>query len=502
MKKLAITVLCTSSLAFGESYYPIGFPLFKQLSDDRRIEKMSESFMFTRPIYDNISAKQSSFWHEALWQKVGCWGSSVQIMPMYQQSLFSPQVARYFFIDHQHTLVIRGDNVPPLPSNPNVRNIRAEWLTLPDTFFGTISINPRQRQFGLWVEASQNIQTFLHHEFFKDIWFGVAFPFQTVENSLRPTQERFSPPTDTFPATSIEAFNRGTMAYGKISPTKRTERGVSEVYFRFGTTFLARDGFVIGLLSALVAPTVGPAKADYLFNPFLGHNGAWGFETAAHFELPLNRDVDCKLITLFFDIDNLFFLRNYQWRTLDLRFKQFSRYLLLNRNDGIKNIPGVNVLTRRVKVNPFNFVDLCAGFRFQFSVFEVEVAYNLWAHGDEEICLAEPFPEIYGIAGDGALVPGTNIGATANESNIRELAPNDVDGLGNPIFLPLHEYDLDFRSGIARAAVTHRASFAIGAIHDECRFALFWGVGGFVEIPQENTALKQWGVWGKVGGTF
>ena len=505
MKKLLVPVVLFSfsMFLFSDTDVPIGAPLFKEPPRDRRVELSSQSFMFTRPVYSNIAAQIASYWHDMIYEKIGCKALSAQVIPIYQESIDSSPQGRYFLINHKNTLVFKGDNMININMTPSARDVRAEWFGLPNDFVGTFSINPKQKQFGVWIEFNKDLKTFSCDDVFKSIWVGVAFPFQSVENNLRPGQLLVSGQADEFPHDIIQAFNQSTYCYAKIRNGKKTKKSVAELHFKLGTTFMARDGFQIGAYSSLIFPTFGHQNAEFIFDPFLGHNRHFGFGSGVNFQFPLNCDIECKLISLFFNIENLVFLRNFQHRTLDLRFKPWSRYLLFNKKDGTQNIPGVNVLTRRVKMQPFNMVDLTAGFRVQAGWLEAEIGYDLWAHGNEELKLKKPFPkDEFGIAGDGTLVPDTNIGATASKSTINERAPIDRDENNNPTFVAIKELDLDRHSGIARAAVAHRAHFAIGAVHDECTFALSWGIGGFVEIPQNNSALQNWGVWGKVGGTF
>ncbi|MEX0940157.1 MAG: hypothetical protein WDZ41_02265 [Candidatus Babeliales bacterium] len=498
MKKLLVSLLLIFMITFLHADPPIGFPLFKTAPIDRRVEKTAQSFLFYRPIFQNIAAQLSSYWHDAVYEKIGCLMHSFQIMPMYQQSFSNAPVARYFLINQKNTLVFKGDMAPA----PNLRDVRAEWLQLPNDFVGTFSLNPKQKQFGIWFELNQDLKKFSIRDLFASLWVGAAFAFQIVENTLQPSQLLISGPSQNSPKDIIAAFNRTNMRFGKIANRKRENKSVSELQFKLGATLMARDGFQIGGYSSVIFPTAKHQDPTYMFDPFLGHNRHFGFGSGVHFQLPLNRDVDCKLVALFFNVENLFFLRNFQRRSLNLRFKPWSRYLLLNKRDGTMNIPAINVLSPCVKVQPFNFVDLSAGLRIQVKWCEFEIGYSFWAHGDELLELPHPFPEDYGIAGDGALVPGTNIGATASESTIANRAPNDLNSSNQPTFVPIRERDLDLRSGAARAGLAHRIHCALGIVHDQCTFALFWGLGGFVEIPQNNTILQNWGLWGKIGGTF
>ena len=456
--------------------------------------------MFTRPIYQNIAAQNSAYWHDAVYEKIGCKKLSFQVIPMYQQSIESKAAARYFLINQKNTLVFKGDDVI---QNVNERDVRAEWLRLPCDFIGTFSLMPKQKQFGVWMELNKDLATFTCNKYFQSLWVAAAFPYQEVRNNLQPSECIVSTGTVIADHKSIvSAFNDTRMCFGKISPKRTKRRSISEIYLKLGNTFMNDNGFQIGAYTGVIFPTFGHQNPEFMFNAFLGHDRHFGFVSGLNFQFALNCDTDCKLIALIFSIENQYYLRNYEHRTFDLRFKPWSRYMLFNQNDGTKNISGVNVLSPRCKIQPFNFVDLTAGFRVQSGWLEAELGYNMWAHGDEEVQLQKPFPEIYGIAGDGTLVPGTNIGATASASKINELAAIDKNANGQPTFVPIHEYDLDFKSAAARGVVAHRAYASLSFVLDQCTFALFWGLGSFVEIPQNNTALWNWGVWGKVGGIF
>ena len=498
MKKIVLTFLFFSFTSALLSDPPIGQPLWILTPSNRKVKKTSQSFMFTRPVFRNIAAQTSTFWHDAVYDKPGCLLSSIQVLPIYQQSITSQETAQYFLLNHKDTVVIKGDSAV---QNSNERDIRAEWVGLPSNFVGTLSLTPKQRQFGFWMEFNQDIKKFLCNEYFKSIWIGFAIPFQYVENNLQPEQFLPTGTSQTFPHTILQAFNQSTQRYGKISDKKLIRKSISQVCLKLGTTFMNRDGFQLGMYSCALFPTFGHQNPEFMFNPMLGHNRHFGFGSGVNVQLPLNDDIDCKLISFIFNIENLYFFGNNQRRTLDILFKPWSRYLLLNKNDGTTNIPGVNILTRKVRAKPYNFVDLDAGFRVQIGCIEGEVGYNLWGHGDEKLQLKKPFPEKFGIAGDGTLVPGTNIGATASKSTINNLASND-EASGNPTFVPIKEFDLDLRSGATRGTVVHRAHVAIGFVHSGCKLAWFFGIGGFGEIPQSNAALKNWGIWAKAGGTF
>lgn len=470
--------------------------MFAQTSD--HFEKNAQSFMFTRPVYRNFASEQTA-WHDFIYEYCGSFGMSFQAIALYQHSLVLRNVARYFLINRKNTLIVKGDSV----SDAALRDVRAEWVGLPDNFIGTMSLNPKQQQASLWLELNQDLSRLFPFDFFKSFWISLATPIHYIENDINlmqtVQQTAQGPGSNVVPHDIFQAFNQNSWKFGKMRLTSKKKIQIAEIIFKLGTIFMDRDGFQIGAYTSFIAPTAEVQKATYIFNPFIGHNRHFGFGTGVNFQFPLNSDLAHYLLAFFFNVENIFFIRNTQFRSVDLKNNQWSRYLLLNKDDGTVNIPAINVLTRKFKVQPFNMVDVSVGFRLQTEHLELETGYSVWAHGDEELKLHRLFPENYGIAGDGTLVPGTNIAATASNSTIKQRSANDLTLAGQPTFIPIQQSDLDFYSGCARAAVTHRFHLACNIMLFTKLYAGFLGAGVFFETPQENTALSNWGIWAKIG---
>lgn len=453
------------------------------------------TFMFTRPVYRNIAAQQA-IWHNILFDQT-CEGSAgLQIVPIYQRSISNDGVSSYFLYKHQNSLTVKGDaavTIPPgtLPINA-LRDVRAEWVGLPTDFDGFMSVNPKQKQFGLWLEYKQDFLKVIDHPWFDSLWVSLAAPVQIIKNNINITSNS---------SALLEAFDNPDWNYAKFSNQTFKKVALAEFIAKFGVKMLNRDGFQFAVTTILTAPLHGRQNPEYVFNSFVGHNRHFGFGTGVLLQLPLNRDLCCKLISFYLNVENIYFIRNTQHRTFDLMGKPFSRYLLFNKIDGTTNIPGANVLTLKVHVRPYNMVNLASGFRWNSNGLEVEIGYDLWARGREKIRLKEYFPnDVYGIAGVGT-IPGTGIGATASLSNITEQAPNDqVDGQN--VFVGLNFNDgssLDLTSAAAASALTNGAHLSVGYTLEYDQADIFFGVGGFVEVPHYNTALENAGFWVKVG---
>ena len=456
----------------------------------------SQSFMFPHQAYQNL-AMQQALWHDIIYNKKGIARCAYQISGVYQQSVSDERTTQYFLPACTHgSLLVTGDNSPEKP----IRNIRAEWLGITSSQFrGNLSINPIQRELGFIIEFNQDCGRLFDLSFLKDYWVSLALPIMMVENNLNFKQFDVNGTNNHQPTDIVSAFNQPAWRFSKWRPTSKSKIGLAEIAIRFGKAYLAQDNFEVVYYSGFSIPTTKKQSAKYLFNPFVGYNGHLGFRTGVNFQLTLNKNTAHYASCLFLNLESIFFLHNTQYRTFDLMDKQFSRFLQFNIINGPpnQNIPGVNVLTTKAHVHPYNLMDIAMGFRIKGQRAEFEIGYSLWAHGREKVEVA-CFDEIYGIAGNGPLDPtaATPVASSASLSTIKDQAPNDV------VFVVVLKRDIDHESGSSKAALNHKAHMSLGYTNKGNRVDGFLGIGAFYEIPQKNTALQNWGFWLKCGAVF
>lgn len=462
----------------------------------------SQSFMFTRPATHNLAMQQAQ-WHNHIYQKSGSVLGSLQIVPFYQKTPGcdcdeGDEAAGYFLPNCKRSLIVAGDNVVLTTA----RDVRSEWFDIPNHGFnGKLSLSPQQKQYGVLLEYHQDIKRFSDESLLEMFWASVTMPFVGVKNELHVQQrDVINPGTAAgLPKDIVEAVKQSRWRYGKLDNQALKQSGLTELKFRLGAALYAKKGFEVDVYNLLSAPMSGKQCPDFLFSPFIGNNGHWSIGAGVNFQFPLTRkDADYPLF-FFFNAEHQFLIRNKQFRTFDLQGKPWSRFLLLNSSDGTQvNVPGVNVLTRRVTVKPDSFGDISTGLRVRSNSLEAELGYNLWAHGDERIHLRKTFckecrEEIplgdFGIAGSVA-------GRSASGSTIANQAADDG------AFVTLNELMLDLNSGAGRSAVTHRIHGSVGFGHNGESYDGFINVGVFYEHPQKNAALKMWGMWAKVGASF
>ncbi len=453
----------------------------------------SRSFMFTKPGYYNIVAEQA-LWHDIVYNKKGHVRAGLQLIPFFQRSIDLNKSARYFLFDRKTELVIAGDDI----SNRNTRDIplrdvRAEWLNLPSDFEGTLSINPQQQQYGFTLEYSQDLKRWLDVPFVRDMYISLLIPFASVANDLNITQTNVSNEGSTFPEDIIQAFNQPAWNYGKIAPCKKHRNELAEIKILLGTCYESRDYFQVNYNSVVVIPLAKRENAEYLFSPVVGNNHHFGIGAALNIQALLNRNPETIAWCFFLDLESTILIRNHQWRTFDLRKNPWSRFIPMNTlgAEPNTNVPGVNLLTRKATIKPFNVVDFAMGWRTKTKKSEFEAGWGIWGHGYERIDHIHEIDTIFGIA-------GTDPGTTASRSTIGQQAPNDP----NNIFVPITVFDIDAQSAANAGALNFRLFFSGGIINIGKREDTVFGAGWSIDIPYKNSMLQVWNVWMKLGGTF
>jgi hypothetical protein len=503
MKKyiLALLVLCAAPLW---SYYPDD--CWQQCCEGHDCrDRESRTFMFTRSLNDHLSINQS-FRQNFMYKKSGCQNSAAEMSVAFQKSNTDPRFGRYFLFNCKDELLAAGDAITDLKGE---RDIRAEWLGLSSNFSGRFSINPRQHQFGILMAFNRNLRSFCDHPMLDHGWLQIETPIVLVENHMDVQQFDLRNPSKNYPGDLISALDQPNWEFAKFSNCLRSKITLAEINIKLGATYLAEDDFLIAYYSLISLPTGHASNSEYLFDAFAGNNGHVGYGGGVVFQVVLNENTQDYVSSIFFDLQSTFLIRHYQMRTFDLLKRPWSRYLLLTPRRGPlgSTVPGVNVLTRQVRVHPFAMADFTGGFRFKKSCCELEIGFDIWGHASENIDFMCPFPEDFGIAANTTgidpttLLPGV-YNVTASESTIQFQANPDTDENGNYIFIPIVQSMLDQKSASSQAALNYKFHMSLCYIKHGLSVDGVAGIGCFFDFPYHNSALQLIGGWIKLGAAF
>jgi hypothetical protein len=446
-------------------------------------DKSSQSFLFTRPAHQNLALHQA-FWYGSLFNKDK--KTAVQVNSHYQKSWRSDKIRQYFLLADR-TLV-------KVNRTATDRDVLPEWLGLPDDFSGLVTFSPEQEQIGGSIEARRNIGPLFGFDFFKDWWIQAALCVASVKNNLKLVQSNVQNPAastlDVYDITT--AFNNPDWTYSKING-EQTRTGVSEVRIGLGTTLLSDGRSYAATYSAVSIPGRKKVSNTYLFDSQVGFNGHVGVIWGANLQAPLTRVNDPFLVTFNINLENNFLIRNHQYRTFDLKTKEWSRFLNMRKQDQTidTTTPGVNVLTHLVRVSPHAIIDFSTSLRCTINSLEAEIGYGLWAHGGDKIKITNPvWKEEYGIA-------GSTTNTSASESTIKTRASNDST------FTLIKQTNLNLTSAEMLPVAVHKVHASLGYRGGGKRGGGHFGIGAYGEFPRNSTkALATWGFWAKAGGAF
>jgi hypothetical protein len=367
-----------------------------------------------------------------------------------------------------------------------------------------MTVSPAQSQVGILLELYKDMRSlpFKHH--LHDCWLSIELAISHVENEMRLHQWNIEHPNSEFPRDIAEAFCNPEWNFLKVCGHKKKVQ-LAYINCRFGKNFCDRRIGRFTFYAGCTMPTSRKQDPAYMFSPIAGYDGHFGMIAGVHSNVFLSNPDKYFVICFFSNLEGILLAHNHQKRTFDLVCNPWSRYLLYVQRDSPSHryIPGVNVLTRQVRVHPFLYADFACGFRLVLETFEGEIGYGIWGHGDEKIELIRdstcPEEGKFGIAGRAPEDYGRAV--TASASTIRYRAPYDRDALGNPIFIPITDNQLDLLSACSRSALNHKIFVSIGSTSAQS-LGYTYGIGAYIEIPQRNTSLRSWGVWTKGGFAF
>lgn len=461
-----------------------GLFMLSLLSLSAKTDKSSQSFLFTRPVHQNLSLHQA-FWYGSLFNKDK--KNAIQANVHYQKSWKSDKIRQYFLLADRTLVKVNRTTTD--------RDVLPEWLGLPNDFSGLLTFSPEQEQVGASFEARHDIGPLFGFDFFKDWWAQCSLCVASVKNNLKLVQSNVqNAAASTLDVYDIvTAFNNPEWNYSKING-QQTRKGVSELRLGLGTTMFSNDRWYAATYSAVSIPTKQKAPNAYLFNSQVGFNGHVGVIWGANLQAPLTREDELYLVTFNINLENNFLIRNHQYRTFDLKNKEWSRFLTMRKKDQTTDTttPGVNVLTHKVRVSPHAVIDFSTSLRCTMHSLEAEIGYGLWAHGGDAIKITNPvWKEEYGIA-------GSTTNTSASGSSIKTRASNDAT------FTVIKQTDLNLNSAAMLPVAVHRVHASLGYRGGGAnRGGGHFGIGAYGEFPRNATkALSTWGLWAKVGGAF
>lgn len=509
-------------------------------SGDRTVPYNSHTFLTIRPPFQGSMPEKVTMWRDRALARDCGWSGAFQFVGFGGRSTHASDIGKYFMFCQKNRLVVAGQdaagiNFGQADYNPNARDVEAIHFNIQpagpaataNTFRSVIQFKPRHSYGGVGIDYKQ----YLHgrNACEKKWWLEVSTPIMNVRNDVRLTEtvSKTITPTTSANANMIEAFkgqkpffNRnlnplgdntsGTITgsgwrYGKICGSRSRTRA-ADIEVRIGYDYLCEEmchaeGYFGGLI-----PTGNRPNGEFVFEPIVGYNFNGGLIWGGSFGWEIWSSCD-RYLHIEMETQGRYLFQNTQRRSVDVKGKPWSRYMLVYQNEADAAAcwvtEGINIFTPKVEVTPRYTKDLTTALVYTHCGFQGEIGHNFWAHPAERVKLKNDFPT--GVAfvgmdnngypicdmveGDGGLI---NRAITIKENFQLE----NRDYQSN---LPIREEDLDLNTAATPCAITNIFYGSLGYRWDNWCYPMFVGIGGSYELASDFGAISRWMVWGKIG---
>jgi len=491
------------------------------------------TFFWVRPPFQTaMPEKETMFRDRAYAREDDCaWCGAVQFVPFGGRSTKSKDLMKFFAPCPKTELAVRQyadpafQNIgrdPARDINPIHFNVlyNTGGTVGAGTYSSTLKFRPRQTFYGFgftWTNYFGRGDCECKH------WWGqISFPVLHVRNDMNLTEEnrevdgnladdRAANMEVGFKGnTRFNSSDNGIMKFGKIDGSRK-KTGVADIELKLGYDWVNTECCHFDSYLGILIPTGNKPDGEYVFEPIVGHGKHFGVMWGSDGGFQLWEE--CER-TLYFEyqVNTRYLFKKTQRRSFDLKNRAWSRYLLMYENEaaadaagtgttGILNVlanatPGINILTRDVRVQPRYYFNMLGGLVYDSCNFRGEIGYNFYAKQSEKVCLKEAWEEgpvvanITNVMDDSTLV----VNLLSNISNDNPGAAVEYNEANR-----IKRSDLDLTSAAMPAGLSHIVYLSLGWHNDDWCYPTFFGVGASYEFSGMNTILNRWTVWGKFG---
>ncbi len=521
--------------------------------DDCDCEVTGKSFFSVRPPWQASSPERLTMFRDAMDARVDGKHGAFQIALFGGRTTRSTRLAKYFFPDCKERLLVTEEQT----ENTDILAGHFNIFTAGSNFESIIEIRPKQSFVGVGLNYRQQ---FAERCDGRGFFFEVSLPIEHVRNEMNLCEQiiedgggtecpKFNHSStrscntdlcDTCcPVTTLDcinncdnlqpdmtsAFAQECFKFGRIEngccPTdcntndscKTTKTSVAGAELRLGYQIIDCENYNWDGWIGIVLPSGNTPKGIRVFEPIVGYNNHWGFETGASFDVVFwEHDCEDRNFVFAFDCHGLYLFNRNEVRSFDLKNKPWSRYMQMyaskeqaqeanNAGDAstaiVMHTPGINVLTQCVRVKPRFSRTFNWGFIYNHCQFRGELGYNFYAREAECVELACPWeegPALKSLLGDGQTDSVQQIGDVFNDRNVESVSNYDLN--------IITAEDLDLNTAAAPCTLSHTFYGSLGYHWDERCYPTFVGFGGSYEIVTNNTSINRWMAWAKVGLSF
>lgn len=426
-------------------------------------------------------------------------GANVSVTPFYERSVNGYGLARYFLPNGLNSMKFEL-----LATDPNA-DVDPQHFGLASTYIGKFSIRPQRYSCGARIDYYQNLDRWLD-----GLFFSASVP---VVHTGHSTQFKEEVTTAGSSPSNIEgAWKGGTLPsgnwaenfrYHKIRTNDDEETTVAEVDVKLGIRFINNEDYRLGIHANLLIPTGNEPNGEYLWEAVVGNGQHVGFGCGLDSWFSLwEHEYKKRSVHVTSHHRFIYLFESTQKRTLELKGKDWGRFIRMRKQDSTDTtkvlagaIPGVNVLTHEVEVEPGVQYDATFEIHAHLDQCSISIGYNGWFRQQEDLNLKHSFTRdgVYGLSSENGTLNANELATLAVSSNttIKKFEP------ANGTWLT--ESDIEVSGHVAAQA--HKF-FGTVSHEFDWEYPVWVLAGGSYQLPIKNTALEEWSVWGSLGYSF
>jgi hypothetical protein len=166
---------------------------------------------------------------------------------------------------------------------------------------------------------------------------------------------------------------------------------------------------------------------------------------------------------------------------------EYSQYFLIAKDTDAVATPAANILTRNVNVTSGSQLDAILQFAYNNGGFNAEIGYNIFWKDEEKVEKDFHWDE----------TKYYTVSPTWDTKD--HVFTHDTDAYSNVI----KKENINADAAATPLQITNKIYGGLGYIFKKWQYPLLLGLGTHYELGDEDEgAIQNWGVWGKVGVAF
>lgn len=503
----------------------------------------NKTFLMPRPAGVNLPMEYTTFHALVNRQSEDKFGGNLQATGFYNGSTSNGKLSDYFMFARQansgstgrNRNLTYGDHANPF--DPAVSGdldlgylIHNRQSTAGGGFEGqsvNVSMSPEHNEAGVRFDYFQELDRLLC-----GLYLYANLPVVHVENKLKLSVTKFDNATTDQTVTNVVNFFKGTFsqdqaangggnAQAALSNLKidgsDSETGVADIEIGLGYKFLRRDCYWGSLALAITIPTGNDADSKKLFEAIVGNGGHFGLGGDLCLGARAWGDMDHN-IKFMLKLKYRYLFEDSEKRTLGIKgttgalsgnLRSWGHYQLLvpagvAAAAATTLVPAANVTTLNVDVTPGSQLDFVLAMNYNRCGFCFDLGYDLYYREKESVKLKgnSGFTDgSYAVAN--LAINTANIGVAPIPTPIVAGLNGLTDGgaaAGTSAII--NRNNLSTSAAETPSQTTHSVFGALGYVFKDWDYPMMLGLGGKYEFASSNSAVEQWGIWGKIGVGF